>query len=96
MNNDQAIRGALTIGLPPGLLVALAATQWGAMPGVVLVLGLVLGAVAGKWISKPNTPETPVLMLPAPTAAPVMPKPTSMNYYAPTFCVFGKRQGVEL
>lgn len=37
-----AIRGALTIGFPPGLVMSIAAAQWGAMPGEVLVLGLVL------------------------------------------------------
>ena len=52
MNIHPAIRGALTIGLPPGLAMSLAATQWGAMPGEVLVLGLILGAVAGKWFSR--------------------------------------------
>lgn len=93
MNIYPAIRGALTTGLPPGLLVALAATQWGAMPGEVLVLGLAMGAVAGKWFSKP-LPARPVkvLLLPAPTVQ-VTRKP---SFYSPTHCVFGKRQGVEL
>ncbi|KGM54812.1 hypothetical protein N799_08665 [Lysobacter arseniciresistens ZS79] len=75
------------------MLVALAATQWGAMPGEVLVLGLALGAVAGRFVSKPQAAKpAPVLMLPAPRVA----KPPRDNYYSPTHCVFGKRQGVEL
>lgn len=88
-----AIRGALTIGLPPGLIMSLAAAQWGAMPGEVLVLGLFLGAVAGKWFSKPLLARpVKVLRLPAPTQQPER-RP---SFYSPTHCVFGKRQGVEL
>lgn len=93
MTIHRAIRGALTTGLPPGLAMSLAAAQWGAMPGEVLVLGLVLGAVAGKWFSK-LLPARPVKMLrlPASTQQPER-RP---SFYSPTHCVFGKRQGVEL
>lgn len=88
------LHGALTLGAVPGLPISLMASQWGAMPGEVFVLGLMLGGLASALrTQKPQVPEPIALPYLAPVERPAV-KPLSP--YHTQSCVFGSRAGVEL
>lgn len=94
MNRLAFIRGAGVFGFLPAIACSLAAAQWGVMPAQCFVACIAMGGLAGVLL----TPKRQVvaayalLAAPLPATAPLL---TGGDYHT-HFCVFGRRDGVEL